>query len=183
MATPEPAANDDRKTGGTVTVAIVALVAVFAMLPRFFPPKSALSGKDAPDVPLKVVANAPPTGTDLSLSGLRGQAVLLDFWATWCGPCQEEAPILDRISQRYQGKGLTVVGVDTSDEAGRAGPFAVRHHLSYPIAYDEGQRAATAYGVENLPTLIMISKEGKVVGVRTGVTTDSDLEDLIKTAL
>ncbi len=164
-------------------MAVIALVAVFALLPRLFPPKSPLSGKDAPDVVLKMVANAPPAGTDVSLSGLRGQAVLLDFWATWCGPCQEETPILDGIAKRYDGKGLTVVGVDTSDEEGKAGVFAARHHLSYPIAYDEGQRAAAAYGVQNLPTLVVISKTGKIVGVRTGVTKDSELEELLKQAM
>ena len=183
MTTPEPAASSERTSGFTIGAVIVAVVVGFALLPRLFPPGSALSGKDAPDVALKLVANAPTDGADVSLSSLRGRAVLLDFWATWCGPCQEEAPIVDRIAQRYRDQGLTVVGVDTSDEAGKAAPFASRHHLTYPIAYDEGQRAAAAYGVENLPTLVLISKAGKVVAVRTGVTKDADLDDLVKRAL
>ena len=174
--------------GQTSSLAIGALVAAlvlgFAILPRLFArSSSALDGRDAPDVSLPLVANAPSGDTSLSVTGLRGRAVLLDFWATWCGPCQQEAPIVNRIAQRYGGQGLAVVGVNTSDEAGNAAPFARRHHLGYPIAYDEGQRAAAAYGVESLPTLVVISKTGKVIAVRTGMTSDAELDDLVKRAL
>jgi len=136
------------------------------------------SAKPAPEFSLKDAS-----GQTVRLADYRGKVVLLDFWATWCGPCQQEAPIVDRIAQRYGAQGLAVVGVNTSDEAGNAAPFAKRHHLSYPIAYDEGQRVAMAYGVENLPTLIVISKTGKVVAIRRGVTSDAELEDLVKRAL
>jgi cytochrome c biogenesis protein CcmG/thiol:disulfide interchange protein DsbE len=184
MASPPTPAGEERSSG-LGTIALVAAVVVgFALIPRFFPGSSSvLDGKEAPEVSLPLVANAPQGDANLSVSGLRGQAVLLDFWATWCGPCQAEAPVVDRIAQRYNGQGLTVVGVNTSDEAGNAAPFAKRHHLSYPIAYDEGQRAAIAYKVENLPTLVVISKTGKIVGVRTGMTSDAELDALVKRAL
>src|SRR4051794_24792216 len=100
---------------------IVALIALsvlfgFAILPRLLP-DTALVGKAAPDFALDVVGD----GADKSrihLEDLKGQTVLLDFWATWCQPCQVVAPMLDRISRKHQGKGLVVVGVNTSDQPG-----------------------------------------------------------------
>jgi thiol-disulfide isomerase/thioredoxin len=176
--------EDDRTSGFGKLGWAAVVVAGFALLPRLFSPSAgALSGKDAPDVALKLVANAPAGGGDVSMSGLRGHPVLLDFWATWCGPCRAEAPVVDRIAQRYRDQGLAVVGVNTSDQDGNAAPFASRHHLTYPIAYDEGQRVAAAYGVENLPTLVLISKTGKVIAVRTGVTSDAELDALVKREL
>jgi cytochrome c biogenesis protein CcmG, thiol:disulfide interchange protein DsbE len=181
MAPPAPA---EETSGLAIGALVVALVAGFALLPRLFASSgSALDGSDAPDVSLPFVANAPAGATNLSMSGLHGSAVLLDFWATWCGPCQAEAPVVDRAAQRYSGQGLAVIGVNTSDESGNAAPFAKRHHLSYPIAFDEGQRAALAYKVESLPTLVLVSKTGKVIAVRTGVTSDAELDALIKRAL
>jgi len=171
-------------SGLTIGVLVVALVAGFAVLPRFFSHGgSALDGKDAPDVSFPIVANAPAGAASMSMSELRGRTVLLDFWATWCGPCQKEGPIVDRIAHRYGDQGLAVIGVNTSDEAGNAAPYAKQHHLSYPIAYDAGQRVAAAFGVDGLPTLVIISKTGKVVAVRTGETSDADLDSLVKRAL
>jgi cytochrome c biogenesis protein CcmG, thiol:disulfide interchange protein DsbE len=184
MAQPVAPAKEEPASPFTIGVVVVTLVAGFALLPRLFGGSgSVLDGKEAPEVSIAYVANAPDGATKVSLSELRGHPVLLDFWATWCVPCQQEAPVVDRIAQRYGSQGLAVVGVNTSDEQGNAAPFAKRHHLTYPIAYDEGQRIAAAYGVENLPTLIVISKTGKVMAVRSGVTSDAELEDLVKRAL
>ena len=184
MTAPQATSETERTSGLAIGAVVVALVVGFAVLPRVFGASGGpLAGKDAPELSLKLVANAPTDAADVSLSGLRGHPVLLDFWATWCGPCQAEAPVVNRIAERYREQGLAVVGVDTSDEKGNAAPFASRHHLTYPIAYDEGQRAASAYGVENLPTLVVISKTGKVMAVRTGMTSDDELDALIKRAL
>ena len=177
------AAEGERANGLTLVVLLLAVVAGFTIIPRFFSSAGAMAGKDVPDVSFSMVANAPAGSASVSMSDLRGHAVLLDFWATWCGPCQKEAPIVERISRRYGDQGLSVVGVNTSDQAGNAAPFARSHHLTYPIAYDEGQRVASAFGVDGLPTLVLISKTGKVVAVRTGETSEADLDALIKRAL
>jgi thiol-disulfide isomerase/thioredoxin len=139
-----------------------------------------LVGKDAPDFVLDVVWGGDTP--KLALRELRGRPVLLDFWATWCGPCQAEAPIIDKIAQRYKDRGLAVVGVNTSDAPGRARPWAMSRHLSFPVVYDADD-VAPEYGVENLPTLILVSKDGKVLAVRTGITSDSELERLVSQAL
>ncbi len=187
-------ARDPGKLLYSVSIALIVsgLLIGFAVLPRTFAPHEAANvGKEAPDFTVPVVHNgdALPDGAlglatkKLSLSALRGHPVVLDFWATWCGPCRAEAPLLDRVARRYKDRGLMVVGVNTSDDDGLAAPFALKHGLSFPIAFDEGNRAAHAYAVENLPTLVVIGKDGKVLAVRTGVTDDAELERLVTSAL
>jgi thiol-disulfide isomerase/thioredoxin len=174
------------------TVGLIAALAIgFAVLPRLLhAPESALVGREAPDFQLSVVANGaarpeePQPGGRLRLRDLRGSAVLLDFWATWCGPCREEAPIVDALARRWKDRGVTVVGVDT-DAPGEGDPrvFAMQHRLSYPIVRDAMGEASRRYGVDGLPTLVVVSRTGRVVAVRTGVTEEAELERLVSQAL
>jgi thiol-disulfide isomerase/thioredoxin len=164
-------------------VALVALSALFgfAILPRLFP-DTALVGKAAPDFALEVVTGG-AEGDRIHLQELKGQAVVLDFWATWCEPCQIVAPILDRVSRKHLGKGLVVVGVNTSDRPGLAPIFAKKKGLSYPIVFDEGDAIAQAYGVSNLPTLVVIDPQGNVIAVRSGLEDEGTIEDLVSQAM
>jgi len=175
-------APDEGRVAYPVAAALVLLGLLFAyaLFPRLFrPPQAKLVGQDAPTFTLDVVANG---NAQLSLADLKGKPVVLDFWATWCGPCRAEAPILNKIAQRFKEKGLVVVGVNTSDAPGNARPWALTHGLTFPIVYDPDE-VAPKYGVENLPTLVLVSKEGKVLAVRTGVTSDSELDRLVTSAL
>ena len=117
------------------------------------------------------------------LSELRGHAVLLDFWATWCEPCRLEAPIVEQLSRRWRDRGVVVVGVDTdTPDQGDPARFAAAHGLTYPMVKDDG-RASRAYGVDALPTLVVVSRMGKIVAVRAGVTDDAELDRLVRQAL
>jgi len=172
-----------------IGLVVVGMVVGFAWLPRVLAATNANEGRDAPDFKVKLVANAeglasPPAmpPTSLSLADLKGHAVILDFWATWCGPCRAEAPIVDRVAGRYRDKGLVVVGVNTSDDDGLAAPFAKQNGLSYPIAFDDG-KVARAYGADALPTLVVIDTQGKIVAVRQGMTDTAELERLVERAL
>jgi peroxiredoxin len=168
----------------TLAALMLALVAAFAIVPRFFHARQpALVGKDAPDFTLPVVANGASESPRVSLSDFRGRAVVLDFWATWCGPCRVEAPIVNKVAARYKDRGLVTVGVNTSDEENLAAPWAQRNGISFPIVFDEKNQAARAFGVENLPTLVVISRSGKILAMRTGVTDDAELEALVRQAL
>ena len=181
MANAAPVDDTKVKTPLTVVGVMMAMLFAFAVVPRLFtPPVSPFVGKDAPDFTLPVVLNG--DGPRISLAELKGKPVLLDFWATWCGPCQVEAPILNKVSQRFKDRGLVVIGVDVNEGPGLAGPWAKAHGITYPIAFDS-EDVGQKYGVENLPTLILVSKEGKVLAVRTGVTSDSELERLVTAAL
>ena len=163
-----------------------ALLAGFALLPRVFTPRI----REAPDFNLAVVANGAGLGPamaddkTLSLSALRGSPVLLDFWATWCGPCRAEAPIVDQVARRWHDKGVVVVGVNTDlPDQGDPRAFAMSHGLTYPIVHDTTGEASRAFAVESLPTLVVVSRSGKITAVRTGPTDDAELERLIRQAM
>lgn len=178
-------ASAERAHTARMMLVVVALAAGFAVVPRVTQGCSKTSGtEEAPDFTASLVANAPdPAERTLTMSKLRGHPVILDFWATWCGPCQAQSPIVNGISQRFKDKGLVVVGVNTSDAEGLAARFAAKKGLLFPMVYDEGNTIANKYRVDNLPTLIVVSKEGKIVAVRHGVTSDSDLERLVRQVL
>jgi thiol-disulfide isomerase/thioredoxin len=183
--------GDAHSPGTTLRALALAglLIAGFALLPRLFTRGAGGNtvGREAPDFALPIVANATAVAANaplLRLSDLRGRAVLLDFWATWCGPCRAEAPIVDRVSRRWRDRGVVVVGVDTdTPDQGDPRAFAMTHGLTYPIVQDSSGGTSHSYDVDSLPTLVVVSPAGKVVAVRTGVTDDSELERLIRLAL
>lgn len=162
---------------------LLALLFGFAVLPRVFHATGGASiGSEAPPFTLPVVANALDGKASVSLHELRGHPVLIDFWATWCRPCQAELPVVNRIAERFRDRGLVVVGINTSDEAGKAEAWAKTSGLTFPIAYDASETAARGYGVDSLPTLVLVSKTGKIVAVR-GLSDDAELERLVRAEL
>ena len=185
LGAPSGASGAERSAIGArgVVPLVALLLAGFAFFPRLFPEQgAAIVGHDAPDFRLGVVANGPPG--PLGVRDLQGKVVVLDFWATWCGPCRAEAPILDALARRWRDRGVAVVGVDTdTPDQGDPRAFAQAEGLSYPIVHDETGVVSRHYGVEGLPTLVVISPSGKVVAVRTGVTGEDELERLIRKAL
>jgi len=168
---------------------VVVFVGGLAVIPRIFGGglvslgQSPLVGKPAPAFSLPVVANGAPGKSTIALADFKGSPVVLDFWATWCGPCKAEAPIVNAIANRFHDQGLAVVGINTIDRAGVGGPWATAHHLTYPIAFDEGSEAAGEYNVTGMPTLVVISRTGEIIAVREGVTDADELESLVRKAL
>jgi thiol-disulfide isomerase/thioredoxin len=164
-----------------LVVIVVALLFGGVVLPYLRPARSPNLGKLAPDFTLPVVHGGEP-GNRLHLADLRGNAVLLDFWASWCAPCRQQAPIVDRVARRWEGKGVVVVGVNTGDEQDEAVRFAASRKLSYASVFDDG-RVAEAYGVRQMPTLYVLGPDGRVVAVRQRVVGERELEELVKEAL
>jgi thiol-disulfide isomerase/thioredoxin len=189
MATTTASRDDGVLYPIAIAVAVIGLLVGFAWLPRVIG-ESSSTGRPAPDFHAELVWNAaalatPPAAPpkQVSLADLKGKAVILDFWATWCPPCRAELPIVDRVAQRYRDKGLVVIGVNTSDEDGLAAPFIRQHGYGYPIAFDRDGSAARAYGANALPTLVVISKTGAIVATRQGMTDGAELERLVERAL
>ena len=105
-----------------------------------------------------------PTGTGqtVSLESLRGQVVMLNFWASWCGPCRQEFPVLDAMYRKYQPMGFTLLAINVEPERADAQRFLDATPVSFPIAYDADNSVTRAYGVSAMPTTLMIDRKGQV---------------------
>jgi thiol-disulfide isomerase/thioredoxin len=116
-----------------------------------------------------------------SMAALRGHVVVLDFWATWCGPCRIVMPKLSVLQQRYGAQGLRVVGLSTED-ADDVAAFAQHVSVAYPIAVDTQSETTRDYGVSSLPTLVVVDKRGVVRDVSVGYDPgeDAQLEAMLR---
>jgi thiol-disulfide isomerase/thioredoxin len=119
--------------------------------------------------PLESVSGTFPS----SVASLRGRVVVLDFWATWCGPCRIVIPKLGALQARFAAQGLSVLGVSTED-AQDVAVFAQQMAMAYPVAVDKGAETTRAYGVVSLPTLVVIDKRGVVRDVSVGYDPGED---------
>jgi thiol-disulfide isomerase/thioredoxin len=108
-----------------------------------------------------------------SIAAMRGRVVLLDFWATWCGPCRIVIPKLGALQSRYGAQGLSVLGVSTED-AQDVAAFTQRMAVHYAVASDKHAETTRSYGVVSLPTLVVIDKRGVVRDVAIGYDSSED---------
>jgi cytochrome c biogenesis protein CcmG, thiol:disulfide interchange protein DsbE len=135
-------------------------------------------GKRAPDFTLNRI-DKPGT---LQLASLRGKVVVLNFWASWCYPCKQEAPALAAASKRW-GNRVVVLGVDVNDFAGDARKFARKYGLRYPLVHDNHNVTSPQYGLTGLPETFFIDREGTVVEHVPGEVKDADIQDGVERAL
>ena len=119
-----------------------------------------------------------------SLSDLRGHVVVLDFWATWCGPCRMAMPKLGALQARYGAQGLSVLGV-SSEKQEDVAVFVQRTAVSYPVGVDTDAATTRSYGISSLPTLILVDKRGIVREVSVGYdfTEDARVEGSVRALL
>jgi cytochrome c biogenesis protein CcmG/thiol:disulfide interchange protein DsbE len=103
-----------------------------------------------------------------SLTQLRGKVVVLNFWASWCGPCENEAPMLERAQQRLVSSGGTVLGVTYKDDADASRDFVKKYKLTYPSLRDDRLELAPKYGTTKLPETFVLDKDGHVVAMSRG---------------
>lgn len=165
------------------TALLVAGVSLFfgvVVLPYLSPSKSELVGKAAPDFALNVIHGGEP-GNRIRLSDLKGKAVVLDFWASWCQACRAQAPIVDRVAREAESSEVMVVGVNTGDSMPDAVRFAQQSGLSFVSVFDD-KGVADAFGVRELPTLVVVDKQGRVSAFRTRVVKESELKRLVEEA-
>ncbi len=124
---------------------------------------SSLQGQVAPDFVLKSA-----TGENLRLSEYRGDVVLINFWATWCGPCRQEMPLLDDLYGRYQRVGFNLLGVNIDEDSRRAMQMVQELGVNFPVLFDENKEVSKLYEVEAMPVTILVDREGIVRHVHHG---------------
>lgn len=120
-------------------------------------------GAEAPDFALRSAA-----GPNLRLSEHRGQVVMINFWATWCGPCRQEMPKLDEIFARYEPAGFTLLGVNIDEDSAQAQRLADELGVTFPLLFDDEQDVSRLYDVQAMPMTVMVDRSGTVRSVHYG---------------
>jgi thiol-disulfide isomerase/thioredoxin len=108
------------------------------------------------------------SSTPVSLERLRGQVVMINFWASWCGPCREEFPLLDQMQRKYKSAGFTLLGVNVEPDAAKAEEFLAKNVVSFPIAYDADSKMSQQYRVSGMPSTVLIDRHGLLRWVHRG---------------
>lgn len=144
----------------------------------------AQGGQSKPDPALKTAKydKAPPFtvklvgGEKVSLSDYAGRWVLINFWATWCGPCVLEMPSLSSLAKKMQGKGFEVLAIHSGPTTElKIKEFAQKHNLDMTMAIDEDKSASASYGITSIPSTFIVNKKGDVVAAGSGMREwDSD---------
>jgi peroxiredoxin len=137
-------------------------------------------------------ASAPAAAADFSLpsrdggtvrlSELRGQVVMINFWATWCGPCRQEMPLLQQLYGKYEPLGFTLLGVNVEPDSAPAQSWLKNVNVSFPILFDRDNKVSAQFGVEAMPSTVLIDREGNVRHVHRGYKPgdESTYADLVR---
>ena len=107
-------------------------------------------------------------GSNFRLEEYRGQVVLINFWASWCGPCRQEMPLLDRLHQRYLDTGFAVLGVNVEGEEAPARALIDKIPVTFPVLIDEGQAVSELYRLEAMPSTVVVDRDGVVRYIHRG---------------
>jgi peroxiredoxin len=117
----------------------------------------------APDFTLRSVG-----GANLRLAEQRGQVVLVNFWATWCGPCRQEMPHLNRLYDKYRSAGFVLLGVNIDDDPRAAADLAAKLGVHFPVLLDTDKKVSRAYDMSAMPATLLIDRDGRVRHIHRG---------------
>ncbi|MDR4888766.1 thiol-disulfide oxidoreductase ResA [Fredinandcohnia sp. QZ13] len=161
----------------TIILLLLAAALVYTLYINFFTSKDKVAvGDMAPDF---VVTDL--NGNEHHLSEYRGEkGVFLNFWGTWCEPCQREFPYIDTYYQEYKDQGVEVIAINVGEPKFSVNNFIKKYDLSFPVAIDKGNQLLNAYGIDPLPTTLLIDKDGKVVKIITGEMTSKMVRDYME---
>jgi thiol-disulfide isomerase/thioredoxin len=131
---------------------------------------------ETPDFSLPAV-----DGSMFRMADHAGQVILIDFWATWCPPCQEMVPVLKKLHEDFSDKGLFILGISLDQEGLKVlSPFVHQNRIPYSVVMADDQTVRAFGGITTIPTLFIVDREGKLVKKMLGYHTYDDLEDVVK---
>jgi peroxiredoxin len=140
---------------------LLALACAAALAPAAY--GGAQPGSPAPDFML-----ATRDGGQVRLADLKGQVVMINFWATWCGPCRQEMPLLSQLHAKYEPLGFTMLGVNVEPDSAAAVAWLKGLEVTFPIAFDTKNEVAGRFGVEGMPSSVLVDRNGQVRYVHRG---------------
>jgi thiol-disulfide isomerase/thioredoxin len=118
-------------------------------------------------------------GEMFSLAKLKGKPVLLDFWATWCGPCRKSRPVLEKIARDFKNSDLVILGVNTGEDREVVEAFLEKTPLEYPAVLSGESGILESYSVTAYPTFILIGRDGKIIANEVGFGGEDQLRELV----
>ena len=151
------------RSSSLVKLSSLIITAALPMLPA-----AALAADIAPGAAAPGFQLMSASGKPVGLADLKGQVVLINFWASWCGPCRQEMPILDQLYRSYQAAGFTLLGVNVEPSAGDANKFLKGTPVSFPILYDPKSEVSQLYQVSGMPSTVILDRDGKIRYVHHG---------------
>jgi peroxiredoxin len=160
---------------GLPTLGALSLPGVTA--PTTTPAPAPVVGAPAPNFTL-----ADLDGNSVTLADLKGQVVLINFWATWCGPCEAEMPAIEQRYETFRSRGLTVLGVNVGETREQIAPFVERLGLTFTILMDPDYEVETLYRVRGYPTTYLIDRDGLIVRQHVGYLADGQLDQYLTQA-
>jgi peroxiredoxin len=144
-------------------VAVSLAVSLAAILMLALPVWAGAADVQAPAFTLQSV-----DGKTVSLAQFKGDVVMINFWASWCGPCRQEMPLLDSIYKQYKDMGFVLLGVNVEPDAHSANAWLSKTPVSYPILYDPKSQVSQLYQVQAMPTTVIVDRQGIVRFVHNG---------------
>ena len=147
----------------TLALALICSAGAALLVPAASAAPSIAPGAPAPGFQLPSSGSGP-----LALSDLKGQVVLINFWASWCGPCRQEMPVLEQLYRKYKPAGFTLLGVNVEPKSGDALGFLKSTPVSFPILFDTTSKVSTLYEVTGMPSTVILDRKGNVRYVHHG---------------
>ena len=164
----------------STSIALIALITVFASTLLVACPAEPTGSGSVGEIAPRITAKS-LSGDYVELSDFQGEVVLVNLWATWCGPCRVELPALEQLHRHNHDRGFSVLGVSVDGERGEkeVRKMVASLRLSYPILLDPAGRSSTAYQATGYPTSVLVGRDGRVRWRRAGAITAKD-EELLR---
>ncbi|MDM5285226.1 thiol-disulfide oxidoreductase ResA [Peribacillus frigoritolerans] len=157
----------------TIILLLLGAALVFALYTNFTKDKneSLRKGSDAPNFVLTDME-----GKEHKLSDYKGKGVFLNFWGTYCKPCEYEMPYMENQYKNFKGQGVEILAVNVGESDYAVNNFITKHDLTFPVMIDKGREVENAYRVDILPVSFLVDKEGKVIDIITGALTEESIQ-------